>query len=63
MSSEDQIREPDSQALEERIAQLEFERDGYYGEWRHAQNQLDLQAALPGGPVPSRVDTQRGGLD
>jgi len=22
-----------------------------------------LQAALPGGPVPSRVDTQRGGLD
>ncbi len=36
---------------EARIARLTFERDGYYGEWRHAKNQLDAVRRSPVWPL------------
>ncbi|MCU0306103.1 MAG: glycosyltransferase [Thermoanaerobaculales bacterium] len=36
-SDADRVRE---RRLEERVRELEFERDGYYAEWQHAKNRL-----------------------
>jgi rhamnosyltransferase len=37
--------------LEARIERLTFERDGYYGEWRHAKHQLEAVRRSPAWPV------------
>ena len=37
--------------FEARIERLTFERDGYYGEWRHAKNQLDAVRRSPVWPL------------
>ncbi len=37
--------------LTERLARLEFERDGYYGEWQSAKNQLKKIRRSPAWPV------------
>jgi glycosyltransferase involved in cell wall biosynthesis len=37
--------------LLERVARLEFERDGYYGEWQSAKNQLKKIRRSPAWPV------------
>ncbi len=36
---------------ESRLERLTFERDGYYGEWRHAKNQLDAVRRSPVWPL------------
>ena len=44
--------------LTERLARLEFERDGYYGEWQSAKNQLKKIRRSPAWPVSRPLATR-----